>query len=144
MFGVALIVLLALLAGPAEAQSCAPKVALERAIQNYGEQQVGYGVDYKSQSYVTIYASSSGSWTFLMTIKGQPKIICVVGTGNKFQHNPGGIVGFLEDGSMFNLTYRADGEWSLKYLDLKTMNWKSLSSGNSWEVLIAPGSLVGA
>lgn len=45
---------------------------------------------------------------------------------------------------MFNLTYRADGEWSLKYLDLKTMNWKSLSSGNSWEVLIAPGSLVGA
>jgi len=144
MFKLALIALLAVVAGAAQAQQCAPRAALEQAVKNYGERQIGFGVDGQSGSYVTVYAASSGAWTFLMTIKGQPKIICVVGTGSKFQHNPGDIVGFLEDGSMFNLTYGANGEWSLKYLDLKAMDWKSLSSGNSWEVLIAPGSLVGA
>jgi hypothetical protein len=143
VFRLAAIALLALLAGAAYGQSCAPRESLEKAVRDYGEKQIGYGVDGPSESYVTIYAARSGAWTFLMTPKNEPSLLCIVGTGTQFQNNDGGIIGVLNDGSIFNISYSASGDWVLMYMDSRVMRWQELSRGYGWEVVSAPGQSAG-
>ena len=116
---------------------------MEKAVRDYGEKQIGYGVDGPSESYVTIYAASSGAWTFLMTPKNEPSLLCIVGTGTQFQNNDGGITGVLNDGSIFNISYSASGDWVLMYMDSRIMRWQELSKGYGWEVVSAPGQSAG-
>jgi hypothetical protein len=143
VFRLAAIALLALLAGAAYGQSCAPRESLEKAVRNYGEKQIGYGVDRPSEVYVTIYAARSGAWTFLMTPKNEPSLLCIVGTGTQFQNNDGGITGVLNDGSIFNISYSASGDWVLMYMDSRVMRWQEISKGYGWEVVIDPGQSTG-
>jgi hypothetical protein len=140
MFKLALIALLAVVAGTAQAQQCAPRAALEQAVRNYGERQIGFGIDGKSGSYVTVYAARSGAWTFLMTPMDQPQLICIVGVGTQFQHTNGGIVGVLADQSVVNLSYKMNGEWRIDYMNHATGVWEQVSSGYGWEVTHAPDS----
>ena len=143
MFRLAAIALFALLAGAAYGQSCAPRESLEKAVRNYGEKHIGYGVDRPSEVYVTIYAARSGAWTFLMTPKNEPSLLCIVGTGTQFQNNDGGITGVLNDGSIFNISYSASGDWVLMYMDSRVMRWQEISKGYGWEVVSAPGQSTG-
>ena len=140
MFKLALIALLAVVAGTAQAQQCAPRAALEQAVRNYGERQIGFGVDGQSGSYVTVYAASSGAWTFLMTPMGQPKFICIVGVGTQFQHTSGGITGVMADKSVINLSYQMDGEWRVDYMNPAAGVWQRVSRGHGWEATQAPDS----
>ena len=140
MFKLALIALLALVAGTAQAQQCAPRAALEQAVRNYGERQIGFGVDSQSGSYVTVYAASSGAWTFLMTPAGRPRFLCIVGVGKQIEHTSGGITGVMADKSVINLSYQMDGEWRVDYMNPAAGVWQRVSRGHGWEATQAPDS----
>ena len=134
------LVMLVTLSSSATAQlMCIPKAALIEAMDNkYNEKETEYGIDTRSSSYVGVYVNAeTKDFTFTMTPKGQPRILCAIATGTKWEQLPGISKGIISDGSLISVSYGEDtGFWQLMYVNIETGNISVVTSGNSWERVV--------
>ena len=134
------LVMLVTLSSSATAQlMCIPKAALIEAMDNkYNEKETEYGIDTRSSSYVGVYVNAeTKDFTFTMTPKGQPRILCAIATGTQWEQLPGISKGIISDGSLISVSYNKDsGLWQLMYVNIKTGNISIVTSGNSWERVV--------
>jgi hypothetical protein len=134
------LVMLMTLSSSATAQNiCIPKPALIEAMaRKYNEKETEYGIDTRSSSYVGVYVNAeTKDFTFTMTPKGQPTILCAIATGTKWEQLPGISKGIISDGSLISVAYNKDsGLWQLMYVNIKTGNISMVTSGNSWERVV--------
>ena len=135
------LVMLVTLSSSATAQSnmCIPKIALIEAMSNkYNEKETEYGVDTRSASYVGVYVNAkTKTFTFTMTPKGQPSILCAIATGTEWEQLPGISKGIISDGSLISIAYSEEsGSWQLMYVNIETGNISVVTSGNSWERVV--------
>ena len=134
------LVMLVTLSSSATAQlMCIPKAALIEAMDNkYSEKETEYGIDSRSASYVGVYVNAkTKDFTFTMTPKGQPRILCAIATGTKWEQLPGISKGIISDGSLISVSYGEDtGFWQLMYVNIETGNISVVTSGNSWERVV--------
>lgn len=100
----------------AAAQQCAPRPALLQAAANLGERLVEHGVDGPSGSWVAITASRTSAFSFFMSPKGQPDLLCVVGTGTQFEQRDASTRMVLADTSVIVVTFDRLGDWQLIYM----------------------------
>jgi hypothetical protein len=137
---VLVIVLLITLPSSAKAQlMCIPKPALIEAMDNkYSEKETEYGIDSRSASYVGVYVNAkTKDFTFTMTPKDQPTILCAIATGTQWEQLPGISKGIISDGSLISIVYSEEsGSWQLMYVDKKTGNISMVTNGNSWERVV--------
>ena len=136
LFAVALVTL----SSSAIAQTmCVPKLAMIDAMANrFSEQETEYGIDTRSSSYVGVYVNAkTKTFTFTMTPKGQPSILCAIATGTQWEQLPGISKGIISDGSLISISYNKDsGIWQLMYVNKATGNISMVTHGNSWERVI--------
>jgi hypothetical protein len=136
LFAVALVTL----SSSAIAQTmCVPKLAMIEAMANkFSEQETEFGIDNRSSSYVGIYVNAkTKAFTFTMTPKGQPNILCAIATGTQWEQLPGISKGIISDGSLISISYNKDsGIWQLMYVNKATGNISVVTHGNSWERVI--------
>ena len=136
LFAVALVTL----SSSAIAQTmCVPKLAMIEAMANkFSEQETEYGIDNRSSSYVGVYVNAkTKTFTFTMTPKGQPSILCAIATGTQWEQLPGISKGIISDGSLISISYNKDsGIWQLMYVNKATGNISVVTHGNSWERVI--------
>ena len=136
LFAVALVTL----SSSAIAQTmCVPKLAMIEAMANkFSEQETEYGIDGRSASYVGVYVNAkTKTFTFTMTPKGQPSILCAIATGTQWEQLPGISKGIISDGSLVSISYNKDsGIWQLMYVNKATGNISMVTHGNSWERVI--------
>lgn len=134
------LVMLVTLSSSATAQlMCIPKAALIEAMDNkYSEKETEYGIDSRSASYVGVYVNAkTKDFTFTMTPKGQPRILCAIATGTKWEQLPGISKGIISDGSLISIVYNEEsGSWQLMYANKKTGTISMITSGNSWERVV--------
>ena len=139
---VAALVLVLLLALPSSAKSqlmCVPKLAMIEAMSNkFSEKETEYGIDGRSESYVGVYVNAkTKTFTFTMTPKGQPTILCAIATGTEWEQLPGISKGIISDGSLISIAYSEEsGSWQLMYANKKTGTISMITSGNSWERVV--------
>ena len=137
---VLVIVLLITLPSSAKAQlMCIPKAALIEAMDNkYSEKETEYGIDSRSASYVGVYVNAkTKDFTFTMTPKDQPTILCAIATGTQWEQLPGISKGIISDGSLISIVYNEEsGSWQLMYVNKKTGNISMVTNGNSWERVV--------
>ena len=139
---VAALVLVLLLALPSSAKSqlmCVPKLAMIEAMSNkFSEKETEYGIDGRSESYVGVYVNAkTKTFTFTMTPKGQPTILCAIATGTEWEQLPGISKGIISDGSLISISYSEEsGSWQLMYVNKKTGNISMVTNGNSWERVV--------
>ena len=137
---VLVIVLLITLPSSAKAQlMCIPKAALIEAMDNkYSEKETEYGIDSRSASYVGVYVNAkTKDFTFTMTPKDQPTILCAIATGTQWEQLPGISKGIISDGSLISVSYGEDtGFWQLMYANKVTGTISIVTSGNSWERVV--------
>jgi hypothetical protein len=139
---VAALVLVLLLALPSSAKSqlmCVPKLAMIEAMSNkFSEKETEYGIDGRSESYVGVYVNAkTKTFTFTMTPKGQPSVLCAIATGTQWEQLPGISKGIISDGSLISISYNKDsGLWQLMYVNKATGNISMVTHGNSWERVI--------
>jgi Na+/H+-translocating membrane pyrophosphatase len=115
---------------------CGPKPAMVESILNkFNEKETEYGIDGRSASYVGVYVNAkTKDFTFTMTPKGQPSILCAIATGTQWEQLPGISKGIISDGSLISISYNEDsGLWQLMYVNIETGNISMVTSGNSWE-----------
>jgi hypothetical protein len=118
---------------------CGPKPAMVESILNkFNEKETEYGIDGRSASYVGVYVNAkTKDFTFTMTPKGQPSILCAIATGTQWEQLPGISKGIISDGSLISISYNEDsGLWQLMYVNIETGNISMVTSGNSWERII--------
>mgnify|MGYP003625548939 FL=1 len=136
LFAVALVTL----SSSAIAQTmCVPKLAMIEAMANkFSEQETEYGVDGRSESYVGVYVNAkTKTFTFTMTPKGQPSVLCAIASGTQWEQLPGISKGIISDGSLISISYNKDsGLWQLMYVNKATGNISMVTHGNSWERVI--------
>ncbi len=136
LFAVALVTL----SSSAIAQTmCVPKLAMIEAMANkFSEQETEYGIDNRSSSYVGVYVNAkTKTFTFTMTPKGQPSVLCAIATGTQWEQLPGISKGIISDGSLISISYNKDsGLWQLMYVNKITGAISIVTSGNSWERVI--------
>ena len=136
LFAVALVTL----SSSAIAQTmCVPKLAMIEAMANkFSEQETEFGIDNRSSSYVGVYVNAkTKTFTFTMTPKGQPNILCAIATGTQWEQLPGISKGIISDGSLISISYNKDsGIWQLMYVNKATGNISVVTHGNSWERVI--------
>ena len=136
LFAVALVTL----SSSAIAQTmCVPKLAMIEAMANkFSEQETEYGIDNRSLSYVGVYVNAkTKTFTFTMTPKGQPSVLCAIATGTQWEQLPGISKGIISDGSLISIAYNKDsGIWQLMYVNKATGNISMVTHGNSWERVI--------
>ena len=136
LFAVALVTL----SSSAIAQTmCVPKLAMIEAMANkFSEQETEYGIDNRSLSYVGVYVNAkTKTFTFTMTPKGQPSVLCAIATGTQWEQLPGISKGIISDGSLISISYNKDsGLWQLMYVNKATGNISMVTHGNSWERVI--------
>ena len=136
LFAVALVTL----SSSAIAQTmCVPKLAMIDAMANrFNEQETEYGVDTRSASYVGVYVNAkTKTFTFTMTPKGQPSVLCAIASGTQWEQLPGISKGIISDGSLISISYNKDsGLWQLMYVNKATGNISMVTHGNSWERVI--------
>ena len=136
LFAVALVTL----SSSAIAQTmCVPKLAMIEAMANkFSEQETEFGIDNRSSSYVGVYVNAkTKTFTFTMTPKGQPNILCAIATGTQWEQLPGISKGIISDGSLVSISYNKDsGIWQLMYVNKATGNISVVTHGNSWERVI--------
>ena len=136
LFAVALVTL----SSSAIAQTmCVPKLAMIEAMANkFSEQETEYGIDNRSSSYVGVYVNAkTKTFTFTMTPKGQPSVLCAIATGTQWEQLPGISKGIISDGSLISISYNKDsGLWQLMYVNKLTGAISIVTSGNSWERVI--------
>ena len=134
------LVMLVTLSSSATAQNmCIPKAALIEAMDNkYSEKETEYGIDTRSSSYVGVYVNAkTKTFTFTMTPKGQPSILCAIASGTQWEQLPGISKGIISDGSLISIYYNKDsGLWQLMYVNKITGAISIVTSGNSWERVI--------
>jgi hypothetical protein len=134
------LIMLVTLSSSATAQNiCIPKPALIEAMaRKYNEKETEYGIDTRSSSYVGVYVNAeTKDFTFTMTPKGQPTILCAIATGTEWEQLPGISKGIISDGSLISISYNKDsGLWQLMYVNIKTGNISIVTSGNSWERVV--------
>ena len=134
------LVMLMTLSSSATAQNmCIPKLALIEAMaRKYNEKETEYGVDTRSASYVGVYVNAkTKTFTFTMTPKGQPSILCAIASGTQWEQLPGISKGIISDGSLISIYYNKDsGLWQLMYVNKITGAISIVTSGNSWERVI--------
>ena len=134
------LVMLVTLSSSAKAQlMCIPKAALIEAMDNkYSEKETEYGIDSRSASYVGVYVNAkTKDFTFTMTPKGQPRILCAIATGTEWEQLPGISKGIISDGSLISISYSEEsGSWQLMYVNKKTGNISMVTNGNSWERVV--------
>jgi hypothetical protein len=137
---VLVIVLLITLPSSATAQTmCVPKLAMIEAMSNkFNEKETEYGIDGRSESYVGVYVNAkTKTFTFTMTPKGQPSVLCAIATGTQWEQLPGISKGIISDGSLISISYNKDsGLWQLMYVNKATGNISMVTHGNSWERVI--------
>ena len=137
---VLVIVLLITLPSSAKAQlMCIPKAALIEAMDNkYSEKETEYGIDSRSASYVGVYVNAkTKDFTFTMTPKDQPTVLCAIATGTQWEQLPGISKGIISDGSLISIVYNEEsGSWQLMYVNKKTGNISMVTNGNSWERVV--------
>ena len=137
---VLVIVLLITLPSSATAQTmCVPKLAMIEAMANkFSEQETEYGIDNRSSSYVGVYVNAkTKTFTFTMTPKGQPSVLCAIASGTQWEQLPGISKGIISDGSLISISYNKDsGLWQLMYVNKLTGAISIVTSGNSWERVI--------
>ena len=136
LFAVALVTL----SSSAIAQTmCVPKLAMIDAMANrFSEQETEYGIDTRSSSYVGVYVNAkTKTFTFTMTPKGQPSVLCAIASGTQWEQLPGISKGIISDGSLISISYNKDsGLWQLMYVNKLTGAISIVTSGNSWERVI--------
>jgi len=136
LFAVALVTL----SSSAIAQTmCVSKLAMIEAMANkFSEQETEYGIDNRSSSYVGVYVNAkTKTFTFTMTPKGQPSVLCAIATGTQWEQLPGISKGIISDGSLISISYNKDsGLWQLMYVNKITGAISIVTSGNSWERVI--------
>jgi hypothetical protein len=118
---------------------CGPKPAMVESILNkFNEKETEYGIDGRSASYVGVYVNAkTKDFTFTMTPKGQPSILCAIATGTQWEQLPGISKGIISDGSLISISYNEDsGLWQLMYVNIETGNISMVTSGNSWERVV--------
>jgi hypothetical protein len=134
------LVMLMTLSSSATAQNmCIPKPALIEAMaKKYNEKETEYGIDSRSSSYVGVYVNAkTKDFTFTMTPKGQPRILCAIATGTEWEQLPGISKGIISDGSLISISYSEEsGNWQLMYVNKKTGNISMVTNGNSWERVV--------
>ena len=134
------LVMLVTLSSSAKAQlMCIPKAALIEAMDNkYSEKETEYGIDSRSASYVGVYVNAkTKDFTFTMTPKDQPTILCAIATGTQWEQLPGISKGIISDGSLISISYSEEsGSWQLMYVNKKTGNISMVTNGNSWERVV--------
>jgi hypothetical protein len=137
---VLVIVLLITLPSSARAQNlCIPKPTLIEAMaRKYNEKETEYGIDGRSASYVGVYVNAkTKDFTFTMTPKDQPTILCAIATGTQWEQLPGISKGIISDGSLISIVYSEEsGSWQLMYVNKKTGNISMVTNGNSWERVV--------
>ena len=135
-----LAVALVTLSSSAIAQTmCVPKLAMIDAMANrFSEQETEFGIDTRSSSYVGVYVNAkTKTFTFTMTPKGQPSILCAIATGTQWEQLPGISKGIISDGSLISISYNKDScLWQLMYVNKLTGAISIVTSGNSWERVI--------
>ena len=136
LFAVALVTL----SSSAIAQTmCVPKLAMIDAMANrFNEQETEFGIDTRSSSYVGVYVNAkTKTFTFTMTPKGQPSVLCAIASGTQWEQLPGISKGIISDGSLISISYNKDsGLWQLMYVNKITGAISIVTSGNSWERVI--------
>ena len=136
LFAVALVTL----SSSAIAQTmCVPKLAMIEAMANkFSEQETEFGIDTRSSSYVGVYVNAeTKDFTFTMTPKGQPRILCAIATGTEWEQLPGISKGIISDGSLISIVYNEEsGSWQLMYVNKKTGSISMVTNGNSWERVV--------
>ena len=134
------LVMLVTLSSSATAQTmCVPKLAMIEAMSNkFNEKETEYGIDGRSSSYVGVYVNAkTKTFTFTMTPKGQPSILCAIATGTEWEQLPGISKGIISDGSLISIAYSEEsGSWQLMYANKKTGNISMVTNGNSWERVV--------
>jgi hypothetical protein len=134
------LVMLVTLSSSAKAQlMCIPKAALIEAMDNkYSEKETEYGIDSRSASYVGVYVNAkTKDFTFTMTPKDQPTVLCAIATGTQWEQLPGISKGIISDGSLISISYSEEsGNWQLMYVNKKTGNISMVTNGNSWERVV--------
>ena len=118
---------------------CVPKLAMIEAMANkFSEQETEFGIDTRSSSYVGVYVNAkTKTFTFTMTPKGQPSVLCAIATGTQWEQLPGISKGIISDGSLISISYNKDsGLWQLMYVNKLTGAISIVTSGNSWERVI--------
>ena len=135
-----LAVALVTLSSSAIAQTmCVPKLAMIDAMANrFNEQETEFGIDTRSSSYVGVYVNAkTKTFTFTMTRKGQPSVLCAIASGTQWEQLPGISKGIISDGSLISISYNKDsGLWQLMYVNKLTGAISIVTSGNSWERVI--------
>jgi len=135
-----LAVALVTLSSSAIAQTmCVPKLAMIEAMANkFSEQETEYGIDNGSLGYVGVYVNAkTKAFTFTMTPKGKPSILCAIATGTQWEQLPGISKGIISDGSLISISYNKDsGIWQLLYVNKATGDISVVTHGNSWERVI--------
>ena len=135
-----LAVALVTLSSSAIAQTmCVPKLAMIEAMANkFSEQETEFGIDTRSSSYVGVYVNAkTKTFTFTMTPKGQPSVLCAIASGTQWEQLPGISKGIISDGSLISISYNKDsGLWQLMYVNKLTGAISIVTSGNSWERVI--------
>lgn len=132
-------VLLATSPAKAQAPICGEREQIIQAIKNrFQEVETEYGIDGRSASYVGVYVNAkTKDFTFTMTPKGQPSILCAIATGTQWEQLPGISKGIISDGSLISISYNEDsGLWQLMYVNIETGNISMVTSGNSWERVV--------
>ena len=104
----------------------------------YNEKETEYGVDTRSASYVGVYVNAkTKTFTFTMTPKGQPSILCAIASGTQWEQLPGISRGIISDGSLISIAFdEGTGDWQLMYFDKNKGTISVVTSGNSWERII--------
>jgi hypothetical protein len=134
------LVMLVTLSSSATAQTmCVPKLAMIEAMSNkFNEKETEYGIDGRSSSYVGVYVNAkTKTFTFTMTPKGHPSVLCAIATGTEWEQLPGISKGIISDGSLISISYGEDtGFWQLMYANKVTGTISIVTSGNSWERVV--------
>ena len=134
------LVMLVTLSSSAKSQTmCVPKLAMIEAMSNkFNEKETEYGVDTRSASYVGVYVNAkTKTFTFTMTPKGQPSILCAIASGTQWEQLPGISKGIISDGSLISIAFdEGTGDWQLMYFDKNKGTISVVTNGNSWERII--------
>jgi len=134
------LVMLVTLSSSAKSQTmCVPKLAMIEAMSNkFNEKETEYGVDTRSASYVGVYVNAkTKTFTFTMTPKGQPSILCAIASGTQWEQLPGISRGIISDGSLISIAFdEGTGDWQLMYFDKNKGTISVVTNGNSWERII--------
>ncbi len=120
----------------AYALNCGTRLSVLAALENLGETVAEQGVD-QSGVWVGITVDpESLRWTFVMTPKFQPKLLCIVGTGSEWSQASGGSNGILYDGSVIVVSFDTIGNWKLSHIESGLEEpAKVTSQGYGWERL---------